>query len=52
MTKYLMCIYLGAYMHIHTKYEVSTLNPVAGRAVHRYDNADANDTHDMDNYTR
>ena len=26
----------GAYMHIHTKYEVSILNPVARRAVHRY----------------
>ena len=26
---------LGAYMHIHTKYEVSILNPVARRAVHR-----------------
>ena len=24
---------LGAYMHIHTKYEVSILNPVARRAM-------------------
>ena len=26
---------LGTHMHIHTKYEVSILNPVARRAVHR-----------------
>ena len=26
---------LGAYMHIYTKYEVSILNPMARRAVHR-----------------
>ena len=26
---------LGTHMHIHTKYEVSILNPVPGRAVHR-----------------
>ena len=26
---------LGTCMHIHTKYEVSILNPVARRAVHR-----------------
>ena len=27
---------LGTHMHIHTKYEVSILNPVARRAVHRH----------------
>ena len=26
---------LGTHMHIHTKYEVSILSPVARRAVHR-----------------
>ena len=26
---------LGTHMHIHTKYEISILNPVARRAVHR-----------------
>ena len=26
---------LGTHMHIHTKYEVSILNPVARRVVHR-----------------
>ena len=35
MTKYFVHI-LGAYMHIHTKYKVSILNPVARRAVHRH----------------
>ena len=31
---------LGTHMHIHTKYEVSILNPVARRAVHDANDAD------------
>ena len=30
----ILCAYMGAYVHMHTKYEVSTSNPVPGGGVH------------------